>query len=146
MHEMTLAEAILGVVLDVADGRHVREVRVRAGALQRIVPDTIQDCFAQVAAGTSAGQAVVTVDEAPARIGCRACRVESELTVPPFLCARCGESDIEFLSGDELLVDGVELDSGWLYRPGADRGTGVGASAVSSRLAGYALDEPSRVR
>lgn len=145
MHEMTLAEAILGVVLDVVDGRHVREVRVRAGALQRIVPDSLQRCFAQAAAGTSAADAVVTVDEAPALIGCRACRAESELTVPPFVCARCGESDVEFLAGGELLVDGVELDTGWLYRPGAATNDGAGAGAVSSRLAGYARDEPSRV-
>jgi hydrogenase nickel incorporation protein HypA/HybF len=144
VHELTLAEAILGVVLDVAEGQHVREVRVRAGALQRVIPVTLQDCFAQVAAGTPAADAVLTVDEAPARIGCHLCLAQVELTIPPFVCARCGASDVEFLSGDELLVDGVELDSGWLYRPGAYRSEGVAASAVSSRLAGYARDEPSR--
>jgi hypothetical protein len=35
------------------------------------------------------------------------------------VCARCGASDVEFLGGDELLVESVELDSGWLHRPGA---------------------------
>jgi hydrogenase nickel incorporation protein HypA/HybF len=144
MHEMTLAEAILGVVLEVADGQHVREVRVQAGALQRIVPDSLQRCFEQAAAGTAAADAVLTVDETPARIGCRSCLAQIELTMPPFLCARCGESDVEFLSGDELLVDGVELDSGWLHRFGAYGSGTVTANAPSAHLAEHAREELPR--
>jgi hypothetical protein len=57
--------------------------------------------------------------EIPARIGCNLCLAQVELTIPPFVCARCGASDVEFLGGDALQVDSVELDSGWLHCPGA---------------------------
>jgi hydrogenase nickel incorporation protein HypA/HybF len=116
---MELAETILDVVLDVAEGQRVHEVRVQAGSLQRVVTHSLQTCFEQVAAGTPAESARLTVDEIPARIGCNACGTQVELTLPPFVCARCGTSDVEFLGGGELLVDGVELDSGWLHRLGA---------------------------
>jgi hydrogenase nickel incorporation protein HypA/HybF len=119
MHEMTLAEAILGVVLDVAGGQRVHEVRLQIGSLQRVGADSLLACFEQVAAGTPAEVARLTVDEIPARIGCNACGAQVELTIPPFVCARCGASDVEFLGGGELLVDGVELESGWLHRIGA---------------------------
>src|SRR4051812_27876211 len=119
MHEMSLATGILGVVLKVAAGEHVREIRIRAGALQRLVIDSLQLCFELAAAGTPAADAVLTVDEVPARIGCDACAIQFDLSMPPFLCARCGSSDIAFLSGGEVSVDGIELDSGWLYRLGA---------------------------
>ena len=119
MREMDLAEAILDVVLDVAGGQRVHEVRVQAGSLQRVVTDSLQTCFEQVARGTPAERARLTVDEIPARIGCNACGAQVELTIPPFVCARCGASDVEFLGGGELLVDGVELDSGWMHRLGA---------------------------
>jgi hydrogenase nickel incorporation protein HypA/HybF len=114
-----LAEDILDVVLRAANGEHVREVRVHAGALQRIVPESLRACFERAAAGTSAADAALTIDEIPARIGCRRCPAQVELTIPPFVCARCGTSDVEFLGGDELVVESVELDSGWLHRPGA---------------------------
>lgn len=119
MQEMALAEAILGMVLDVAAGQRGHEVRLQVGSLQRVGPDSLQACFEQVAAGTTAEAARLTVDEIPARIGCNACGATVELTIPPFVCARCGASDIEFLGGGELLVDGVELESGWLHRIGA---------------------------
>jgi hydrogenase nickel incorporation protein HypA/HybF len=119
MYEMALAEEILDVVLRAANGEHVREVRVLAGALRRVVPESLRFCFEQAAAGTSAADAALTVDEIPARIGCCRCLAQVELTIPPFVCAHCWASDVEFLGGDELLVESVELDSGWLHRPGA---------------------------
>jgi hydrogenase nickel incorporation protein HypA/HybF len=119
MHEQALAEAILGVVLDLAGGQRVHEVRLQIGSLQRVGADNLQACFEQIAADTPAEDARLTVDEIPARIGCNACGAQVELTIPPFVCARCGASDVEFLGGVELLVDGVELESGWLHRIGA---------------------------
>jgi hydrogenase nickel incorporation protein HypA/HybF len=113
MHEMVLAEGILDVVLQAADGRPVRQVRVLAGALQRVVPDSLQRCFERAAAGTPAAEALLTLEESPAHLFCRRCRIQTHLTIPPFLCGRCGDSDVEYLGGAELLVEGVELDTGW---------------------------------
>ena len=65
MHEMPLAEGILEVVLQVAEGQPVRQVRVRAGALQRVVPDSLQFCFELAAAGTPAEPAYLDIEIAP---------------------------------------------------------------------------------
>ena len=41
MHELSLCEAIAGVVKPYADGRHVDIVRVRIGALRQVVPESL---------------------------------------------------------------------------------------------------------
>jgi hydrogenase nickel incorporation protein HypA/HybF len=84
MHEVALAQGILEVVLDVADGRPAKAVRVRAGELQAVTQDSLQFCFELVAQDTLAAGA---------------------------------QLEVQTVSGDVLLVNGVELDNGWHYRP-----------------------------
>jgi hydrogenase nickel incorporation protein HypA/HybF len=139
MHEMPLAEAILEVALGVADGRAIRQVRVRAGALQRVVPDSLQFCFELVAAETPAAEARLLVEIVPARLRCRRCDRETDQLAPPFLCGACGDPDVEYVSGDELLVDGVETDVGWRYRPRF-----ASRRAITSRVPPGHLEEHAR--
>jgi hydrogenase nickel incorporation protein HypA/HybF len=117
MHEMVLAEGILGVVLDVAEGRKVQRVQLRVGTLQHVASDSLQFCFQLVAEDTTAASAVIEFETVPVRLRCQRCHSNSEAASPPFLCRHCGASEVDFTSGDELLVEAVELDTGWRYRP-----------------------------
>ncbi len=65
MHEVALAQGILEVVLDVADGREARSVRVRAGELQSVTQDSLQFCFEMVAQNTVAAAAGLEVEIVP---------------------------------------------------------------------------------
>lgn len=116
MHEMALAEGILAVVLDAADGKKVRRICLRVGRLQMVVPASLEFSFQLVAEGTPAAQAVLELEQVPARLRCKLCGAESEFNHPPFLCAPCGAVDLEVVSGDELLVEAVELDDGVTIR------------------------------
>jgi|SRR5215469_9007783 len=116
MHEMALAEGILSVVLDASGGANVRKVDLQVGALQLVVPESLRFSFDLVAAGTPAEGALVTVHETPARLKCRACRSETVLLQPPFQCGRCAATDVTVISGDEVMVESVELDGGELIR------------------------------
>jgi hydrogenase nickel incorporation protein HypA/HybF len=117
MHEMVLAEGILGVVLDVAEGREVQRVQLRVGALQHVTPDSLQFCFQLVAEDTSAANAIIEFETVPAWLRCRKCHRNGEAASPPFLCRHCGASEVDLISGDELLVEAIELDTGWHRRP-----------------------------
>jgi hydrogenase nickel incorporation protein HypA/HybF len=141
MHEMPLAEGILEVALQAADGQPVRRIRVRAGALQRVVQDSLQFCFELAAADTPAAEALLDVTILPAHLRCRRCHAESDLMAPPFLCGACSDPDVQYVSGDELLVDGVELDAGWRFRPGLDDGTLVAANVPAGHLEEHAQAE-----
>jgi hydrogenase nickel incorporation protein HypA/HybF len=84
MHEVAIAQGILDVVLDVADGQQARTVRVRAGELMAVTQESLQFCFTMVAQDTQAAEASL---------------------------------EVEIIPGDGLLIDAVELEDGWRYRP-----------------------------
>ena len=65
MHEVALAQGILDVVLDVAAGRQVQIVRVRAGELLAVSEDSLQFCFELVAQDTPAAAARLQVELTP---------------------------------------------------------------------------------
>jgi Zn finger protein HypA/HybF involved in hydrogenase expression len=65
MHEVALAQGILDVVLDVAAGRQVQTVRVRAGELLAVSEDSLQFCFELVAQDTPAATARLEVALTP---------------------------------------------------------------------------------
>lgn len=116
MHEMALAEGILQVVLDAAEGETVRRISLRVGKLQMVVPDSLEFSFRLVAEGTPAAEAALEMEEIPVCMRCKRCGTESEMEMPPFSCRHCGETELEVVSGDEMLVDVVELASGSVIR------------------------------
>lgn len=120
MHEMGLAEGILGSALGIAQGRPVRRVTVRVGALQRVVPDSLEFSFQLAAAGTEAAGARFEVVGVAATARCAGCGLVQPLDGGVHLCRGCGEPGLQALGGDEVLLDEVELDDGTiLRRPGA---------------------------
>jgi hydrogenase nickel incorporation protein HypA/HybF len=141
MHEMALAEGILGVALDVSEGQAVRQIKLRVGALQHVTRESLQFCFELAAQDTPAAGAVLTLEELPARLRCRACGAEAEARGAPFQCPACGSFDQRVLSGEELLVDAIELESGWLYRPGAEAGESAVVEVSAEHLAEHAAAE-----
>ena len=113
---MALAEGILSVVLEASDGANVRSVDLQVGALQLVVPESLKFSFELASEGTPAHGATIRIHETPARLKCNACGAETVLRQPPFQCERCSSPAITILSGDEVVVDSVELDNGELIR------------------------------
>jgi hydrogenase nickel incorporation protein HypA/HybF len=116
MHELGLAEAILAVVLEAAAGEPVRRIGLVVGKRQMIARDSLEFSFRLLAEGTVAARAGFTVQEVPIRSRCRQCDAEGEVELPFWNCPGCGSMELEILSGDELWVDAVELESGRVIR------------------------------
>jgi hypothetical protein len=81
-----------------------------------VVPESLEFSFQMVSEGTSAEKATVRIHEVAARLRCKPCGAETEVTRPPFQCVRCGATDVEVVSGDQVLVDAVELENGEVIR------------------------------
>ena len=110
MHELSIAEAIVAIAEEHAAERHVVKVEVRIGYLRQVVPSALTFAFELVAQGTPVEGAELEIEHVPACVACRACAAESLVTEFPFACAACGGLDLEVESGDELLVDALELE------------------------------------
>jgi hydrogenase nickel incorporation protein HypA/HybF len=109
MHELSIAEGVVGVVERHARGRRVELVELRVGHLRQVVPSALEFAFELVAQGTVAEGAELVLDEVPAAGMCRTCGAATELPDFPLACTGCGGFDVEVTQGEELLVDSLVL-------------------------------------
>jgi hydrogenase nickel incorporation protein HypA/HybF len=119
MHELSIAEAVVGVVTRHAGGRCVTKVEVKVGHLRQVAPPALELAFELVTGGTPLETAELALEEVPATGRCACCAAETVLEGFPLLCGSCGSPDLELLTGEELLVDAIELEE---PRPQTSRG------------------------
>jgi hydrogenase nickel incorporation protein HypA/HybF len=110
VHELSLCEAIAGVVKPYADGRHVDVVRVRIGALRQVVPESLSFCWALLRDYEDMPEAELELEFIAAQVRCRSCGNESAITSQwSLLCPQCGSADVEVLRGNEFLVTSLDV-------------------------------------
>ena len=122
MHELSIAEAIVDIALRHADGRRVRRVEIKVGHLRQVVPAALEFAFELLSSGTELQGAELAIEDVPARGRCRACGADTTMRRLPLQCADCGGIDLELESGEELLVDALELDEFELTTEGVAHG------------------------
>jgi hydrogenase nickel incorporation protein HypA/HybF len=110
MHELAIAQAIVDIAVAHARDRRVARVEVRAGHLRQVVPAALTFSFALVADGTVAQGAELVLEEVPPAGRCRGCGAQGPLDALPLRCRTCGGFDVEVTSGEELLVDAIEIE------------------------------------
>jgi hydrogenase nickel incorporation protein HypA/HybF len=110
MHELSIAESIVGIAGRQANGRRVTKVHVKVGHLRQVVPSALSFSFGLVAEGTPVEAAELDLEEVPATGWCRKCGAESRLGNFPLLCQTCGDSNLEILTGEELMVEYLEME------------------------------------
>jgi len=113
LHELSIAQSLLGIVLDEAQ-RHgvnkVTKVVVRIGALAGVVPSSLSFSFDLIKEGTKAAEAELVIEQEPAQGVCHACGAEIDMSSLVDQCPSCTSKDIEFLGGQELFVDHIEAE------------------------------------
>jgi hydrogenase nickel incorporation protein HypA/HybF len=110
MHELAIAESVVGIAVRHAGGRRVTRVELEVGHLRQVVPATLGFAFELVARGTpvEGAELSMTVVEAAGR--CRGCGANTPLPAFPLMCASCGGFDVDVTQGQELRVDSLELE------------------------------------
>jgi hydrogenase nickel incorporation protein HypA/HybF len=110
VHELSIASAILQLALDQAGLRRVARVGVVVGHLRQVVPQALRFSFELVSHATPAEGAELEIVEAPAVGRCEVCGAVGRLAQFPLHCSACGELNVTIVSGDELLVDWLDLE------------------------------------
>lgn len=105
-----MCEAILEAVELRAAGRPVTGVRLRIGALHRVVPAALDQAFALAAAGTVAEGADVDLVVTPAVVTCRGCGAGTDSPDDAYpTCGRCGSPNVEINGGDEIVLESIRV-------------------------------------
>ncbi|MER7506342.1 hydrogenase maturation nickel metallochaperone HypA [Nonomuraea pusilla] len=134
MHEFGLCEGLVDLIEERAGGRTVTGARVRVGAGHAVSKDAFEHAFAEAAAGTAAGGAVVDVVITPLTVRCRECGGRAESMDALAACPVCG-GEVEVSGGDELVLESVEY--GPADGQGDGHGQGGGTGEESARVPGH---------
>ena len=114
MHELAVAQALVEQVNDVIRQHAATSatlIRVRIGPLAGVVPELLGSAFPLAAAGSRMEHAVLDLVAAPIRVRCQTCGAETEVAMNRLVCGACGDWHTQIISGDELLLESVELET-----------------------------------
>jgi hydrogenase nickel incorporation protein HypA/HybF len=108
MHELGITQEIVAIALDQSKGRNVRRIVVEIGRLTAVLPDAVRFCFDLCTEGTPAEGAELDIVEVAARGRCRSCTREQAFEQAFGICS-CGSSNLDWIAGEELKVQTVEV-------------------------------------
>lgn len=114
MHELAVAQALVEQVESVIRQHHASTatlIRVRIGPLSGVVSELLGNAFPLAAAGSRMEHAVLDLVAAPITVRCETCGAETEATMNRLVCGACGDWHTRIVSGDELLLESVELET-----------------------------------
>lgn len=112
MHELSVAQALVEQIENIVREQQAcraTSFRVRIGPLSGVVPDLLASAFPLAAAGSRVEHAKMDFVEAPVRVRCQTCGAETEAAMNRLLCGTCGDWHTQLISGDELILESVEL-------------------------------------
>jgi len=112
MHELSVCMALLEQVADCVESHRAigaSRIMLRIGPLAGVEPALLRAAYAASRPGTCAADAELVIVNAPVRIRCASCGMEDEARPGHLACKTCGSAATQLLSGDELLLEAVDL-------------------------------------
>ena len=114
MHELSVCQALMRQVQDIARERRavaVTSVKLQIGPLSGVEPDLLKQAFPLASAGSVAEAAQLVIEILPIRVHCESCGAETAAEPNKLVCGTCGDWHTRLLSGDEMLLASVELNT-----------------------------------
>ena len=114
MHELAVAQALVeqvDAVINQHGATQASLIRVRIGPLAGVVPDLLATAFPLAAAGSRMEHAELDLVAAPIKVRCQTCGAETEAAINRLICGACGDWHTQVISGDELLLESIELET-----------------------------------
>ena len=115
MHELAIAQSIVEIVETRAaecHATHVKGVRLRIGEAIGIVTDSLTFCFEMLTSfDPMLAGAQLLIDTVPHQARCHHCAKEFPVVNFIVLCPTCGEWSSEVVSGTELQILEMEIES-----------------------------------
>lgn len=110
MHEMSIAESIVGIVQETARAgglAKVSAVRLEIGALAAVETQALRFCFGSVTRGTLAEGAALEIDTPPGEAWCFACNESVTVAARTDACPHCGGFRLQVTGGSDMRVKDI---------------------------------------
>jgi hydrogenase nickel incorporation protein HypA/HybF len=115
VHELSIAQSLLDIVVDESERNRLRQVhviRLQVGAMAAVVPEALNFCFEMISRDTVAQGAALEIETLPVVARCSRCAVPFEVNNQSYLCPTCGDPALELVSGRELSIVSIEGETG----------------------------------
>ena len=113
MHELSITQSILSIVLEKANSARasrVSKISLVFGELSGIVDDCVEFYFDFLSKDTIAAQANLSFQHPPTRLRCRNCATVFSPDNLVWACPSCREQKVEIISGRECYVESIEVE------------------------------------
>jgi hydrogenase nickel incorporation protein HypA/HybF len=114
MHELAICQALMNQVETIAVERNavnVVSIVVGMGPLSGVEEQLLMHAYPVASAGTVAENAKLVIESLPVRVRCTQCGSESDASPNKLVCKHCGDWRTTLISGDELMLMSVELET-----------------------------------
>jgi hydrogenase nickel incorporation protein HypA/HybF len=114
MHELAICQSLIDQLETIARERDavlVTSVIVGIGPLSGVEARLLKNAYPVASAGTVAENAELVIESLPVRVKCPSCNSESEVPPNKLVCKQCGDWRTTLVSGDELMLMSVELET-----------------------------------
>lgn len=114
MHELSVTESILKIVLD--EMKHynavkVNRVQIRMGELSAYVPECIEEYFALLSEDTPAYGAELEFTIDKTILKCTECNKEFRMAYHRLRCPYCRSMNVDIISGKGFSVESLEIET-----------------------------------
>jgi hydrogenase nickel incorporation protein HypA/HybF len=112
MHELSVCLSLLKQIESIArqhDAATVDQVYLKIGPLSGLEPELLRKAYPLAVAGTVAEKAELFIEYGEIIVTCTECGAESPAKPNRLLCAACGDFRTRLISGDEMILQRVEL-------------------------------------
>ena len=113
MHEMSIAQSVLDIILQESQNHNVNRVlsvAVKVGELSAVETESFRFCFDFLTKGTLAEGASLEIERVQVTCHCQECGSNFTVQELIFACPACKSPKVEMLSGRELSVESFEAE------------------------------------
>lgn len=114
MHELSVCLSLLEQVQAIAAERgahQVTRIELKVGPLSGVESALLRHAWPMASAGTIAVDAEFIIDEADIVVRCTTCEAETAALPNRLVCGDCGDFHTTVISGDEMILQSVELET-----------------------------------
>jgi hydrogenase nickel incorporation protein HypA/HybF len=112
MHELAVCQSLIDQVEQVAREQHadrVVAIHLGIGPLSGVEAALLEQAFSVARAGSIAATAELVIENTAIRVSCTRCGAVTDALPSRLLCGDCGDWHTRLVSGDELLLQHVEI-------------------------------------
>jgi hydrogenase nickel incorporation protein HypA/HybF len=113
MHEQSIVESLLRLVLDSArkaDARKIISIHLVVGDYTGIEEDAVNFYFGFLSKDTIAAGAWIHYTHVPAQLRCRDCDILFPMQKRDYRCPECQGKRVEIVGGRELYIENMKVE------------------------------------